>query len=185
MKMGKKKKRKRVAKQSSAAAAYKRGIDLYLQDNDPTSALKYLRKAAKAGYTRAYGEVGIILNREKNEPEEAEDWFIKAEKSDSLFPPAAYEYGMLLYLEKGDWETGLKYLLDSANQGYELAYGDIGSITYIYKENIDKAEEWFKKAEQSDCLLVRLHMISECCYGSARIIGKEVLNIFRNLLKKV
>jgi TPR repeat protein len=147
-----KKKRKGATKQSSAAAAYKRGEYLYYEKNDPDTALKYFIKAAKAGYTKAYGEIGIILHREKNEPEEAERWFIKAERSNSLFPAARYEYGMLYYLSKEDWETGLKYLLESADQEYELAYGDIGSIVYVYQEKIDEAEEWFKKAEQSDCL---------------------------------
>ena len=151
--MKKKHKRKGNIKQFSAAALYEHGMELYLQNNDPTSALKYLMQAAKAGYTKAYGEIGIILHREMNDPDEAEEWFIRAERSDSLYPAARYEYGMLHYLSKDDWETGLKYLLESANQGYELAYGDIGSITYIYKENIDEAEEWFRKAEQLDCLL--------------------------------
>jgi uncharacterized protein len=150
--MKKKHKRKGTSKQSSAAAIYKRGMDLYLKKSDPTSALKYLTKAAKLGYTKAYGEIGIILNREKNKPDEAEGWFIKAEQTNSLFPAATYEYGMLHYLEKDDWETGLKYMLRSANQGYELAYGDIGIITYLYKENIDESEEWFRKAEAEDCL---------------------------------
>ncbi|XPS82295.1 Sel1 domain protein repeat-containing protein [Desulfosarcina variabilis str. Montpellier] len=114
-------------------------MDLYFAKGDPDTALKYLMKAAKNGYAKAYGEIGIILNREKNRPDEAEEWFIKAERSDSLFPAARYEYGMLHYLEKDDWETGLKYLLESAHQGYELAYGDIGSIIYMYRENIDEA----------------------------------------------
>ena len=151
--MKKKQNRKGSIKQSIAASAYKKGMDRYFKSNDPTSALKYLMKAAKGGYTKAYGEIGILLHREKNEPDEAEEWFIKAERSDALFPAARYEFGMLHYLSKDDWETGLKYLLESANQGYELAYGEIGSITYMYKEKIDEAEEWFKKAEQSDCLL--------------------------------
>ncbi len=150
--MKKKRKRKKVTKQSSPAVVYKKGMDLYLKKNDPTSALNYLFKAAKAGYTKAYGEIGIILHRENNEPAEAEEWFMKAEKSDSLFPAAAYEYGMLHYLSKDDWETGLNYLLDSANQGYELAYGDIGIVIYLYKEKIAEAEEWFRKAEAEDCL---------------------------------
>jgi len=150
--MGKKLKRKKDSKVANAVDTYKRGMELYLQGNDPVSGLKYLLKAAKAGYRKAYGEIGIILNREQNEPEKAEKWFKKAEKSDSLFPAAAYEYGMLFYLEKGDWETGLKYLLDSANKGYELAYGDIGIITYLEKEMINEAETWFKRADISDCL---------------------------------
>lgn len=161
--------RKGITHQSSAAAAYKKGIDLYLQENDPASAFKYLLKAAKGGYTQAYGERGIILHREKNKPAEAEKWFIKAEGSNSLFPAARYEYGMLHYLSKDDWETGLKYLLESAKQGFELAYGDIGSITYIYKENIDEAEEWFKKAEESECLLAP----AAYNYGVLLWLGKD------------
>lgn len=167
--MGKKLKRKKDSKVANAVATYKRGMELYLQGNDPTSGLKYLLKAAKTGYRKAYGEIGIILNREQNEPDKAEQWFKKAEKSDSLFPAAAYEYGMLFYLEKNDWETGLKYLLQSANQGYELAYGDIGIITYLYKEMIDEAEEWFRKAEASDCLLAP----AAYYYGLLLFIDKE------------
>jgi len=167
--MKKKQKRKGTTKQLSPVAAYNRGMDLYLHNNDPTSALKYLIEAANAGYQRAYGEIGIILHREKNEPDEAEEWFIKAERSDFLFPAAQYEYGMLYHLSKNDWETGLKYLLKSADQGYELSYGDIGSITYIYKENIDEAEEWFKKAEQSDCLLAP----AAYDYGVLLWLGKD------------
>ena len=167
--MVKKQKRKPGLKQSIAAAAYKKGMDLYFAKGDPDTALKYLMKAAKNGYAKAYGEIGIILNREKNKPDEAEEWFIKAERSDSLFPAARYEYGMLHYLEKDDWETGLKYLLESAHQGYELAYGDIGSIIYMYRENIDEAEEWFRKAEASDCLLAP----NAHDYGMLLWLGKD------------
>jgi len=151
--MKKKHKRKKISNQLSSAKAYEHGVKLYLENDDPESALKYLMNAAKSGYTKAYGEIGIILNREKNVPDKAEEWFTKAEQTDSLFPAAAYEYGMLHYLEKNDWETGLEYLLQSASQGYELAYGDIGIITYLEKEMIGEAEEWFKKAESADCLL--------------------------------
>ena len=59
---------------------------------------------------------------------------------------------MLHYLSRDDWKTGLNSLLESADQGFELAYGDIGSITYTYKENIGEAEKWFKKGEAFGCL---------------------------------
>lgn len=167
--MKKKHKQKGSIKQSLAAAAYKKGMDLYLKKGDTDTALKHLFKAARDGYTKAYGEIGIILHRENNEPDEAEEWFKKAEQSDSLFPAAQYEYGMLHYLSKDDWETGMKYLIESANQGYELAYGDIGSIAYIYKENIDDAEEWFRKAEASDCLLAP----NAYDYGILLWLGKD------------
>lgn len=137
----------------NAKAIYERGMDLYLDENNYVAGLKFLNRAAKAGYKPAYGEIGIILYREKNEIEKAEKWFKKAEKVNSLGPAATYEYGMLFYLEKEDWETGLKYLLRSANNGCELAYGDIGSILYLEKDEIDEAVGWFKKAEKANCLL--------------------------------
>ena len=133
-------------------AIYRRGIDLYLRHKNVAAALECLMKTANAGYKEAYGEIGVILYREENKPNEAEKWFKKAEKTGSLFPVAAHEYGMLLYLEKRDWESGLRYLFQSAEHGCELAYGDIGIILYLEKKEIDEAEKWFKQAEKADCL---------------------------------
>ena len=142
--------RSRIA--TDIKAIYRRGIDLYLQQNNAAAALECLLKAAKAGYKAAFGEIGIILYREQNKPTEAETWFEKAEKADSLFPMAAHEYGMLHYLENGNWKKGLGYLFQSAKYGCELAYGDIGIILYLEKGEINKAEKWFKKAENANCL---------------------------------
>ena len=133
---------------TNVTAIYKRGMDLYLKEDNFDAGLKYLLRAAKAGYKPAYGEIGLILYREKNETDKAEEWFKKAEKADALFPEAAYEYGMLFYLEKGDCKTGLKYLLESAKQGCELAYG----ILYHERNKLNEAVEWFKKAEEANCL---------------------------------
>jgi len=69
-----------------------------------------------------------------------------------LFPIAAFEYGLLFYLEKEDWITGLEYLLRSAEQGCEVAYGYIGTILYLEKNMIDEAVNRFKKAEEAGCL---------------------------------
>jgi hypothetical protein len=60
--------------------------------------------------------------------------------------------GQDFYLEKEDIKTSLKYLLQSAKQRCELAYGDIGTILYLEKNEINEAIEWFKKAEESNCL---------------------------------
>ena len=133
-------------------ALYRRGMDLYLQQNNVAAALECLMRAAKSGYKAAFGEIGIILYREKKEPKQAEKWFKKAEKTGSLFPVAAHEYGMLHYLENGDCKKGLEYLFQSAKLGCELAYGDIGIILYLEKGEINKAEKWFKKAENANCL---------------------------------
>ncbi|WP_291322651.1 hypothetical protein [Desulfonatronospira sp.] len=85
--------------------------------------------------------------------ETAEKWFAKAEKNGALTSSAAYQYGKLHYLEKYDWKKGLSYLLSSAEQGFELAYGDIGIILYMEKRDYNEAEKWFLKAEEKDVLL--------------------------------
>ena len=135
------------------AALYEQALDLYLNENKPDEALRILFKLAKAHYKKAFGEIGVILYREKHDVEKAEEWFVKAEKIGFLLEEATYEYGMLHYLEKDDWEMGLSYLLKAAEQGYELAYGDIGIIFYLYKSDIDQAERWFEKAVKEEALL--------------------------------
>ena len=134
-------------------ALYEQAVDLYLNENKPDEALRILLKLSKVGFNRAFGEIGVIMYREKNDVKKAEEWFVKAEKAGALMEEAIYEYGMLHYLEKDDWETGLNYLFKAAAQGYELAYGDIGTILYLYKSDINEAEKWFEKAEKQECLL--------------------------------
>lgn len=181
--MPKSKKRKQRKKQSNVpdpVVLYELGIKHYLEKDDPVLGLKYLKKSAKSGFKKAYGEIGIIYYREMNNPEEAEKWFKKAEKMDSLDPPAAYEYGMLYYLEKGDWETGLKYLLLSADQGFELAYGDIGIFLYLETDKMEEAEAWFEKAVNADCLLAP----AAYYYGLILMIEKNNWNESLIYLKK-
>ena len=91
----------------------------------------------------AFGDIGMILYREKNDVAGAEKWFKKADEANYIIPPVAYEYGMMLYLEKGEIDRALEYLFKAADANYELAYGDIGSILYKYKREIDSAEQWF------------------------------------------
>lgn len=134
-------------------ALYEKAIDLYLNENKPDKALRILLKLAKIRYKKAFGEIGVIIYREKHDVDKAEEWFVKAEKAGALLEEATYEYGMLHYLEKNDWETGLSYLFKAAEQGYEPAYGDIGTILYLYKSDINDAERWFEKAEKIDFLL--------------------------------
>ena len=135
------------------AALYEQALDLYLNENKPDEALRILLKLAKTGYKKAFGEIGVITYREKHDVEKAEEWFVKAEKAGALLEKATYEYGMLHYLERNDGETGLSYLFKAAEQGYELAYGDIGTILYLYKSDINEAERWFAKAEKMEFLL--------------------------------
>ena len=75
---------------ADVTAMYKRGMELYLEEENIDAGLKYLFRAAKAEYKKAYGEIGIILYREKNETGKAEAWFKKTEKADSLSPETAY-----------------------------------------------------------------------------------------------
>lgn len=132
---------------------YEQAVDLYLYENNPDKALRILLKLAKANYNKASGEIGVIIYREKHDIEKAEKWFVKAEKVGALLEEATYEYGMLHYLEKDDWETGLSYLFKAAEQGYKLAYGDIATILYLHKSDINEAERWFEKAEKEECIL--------------------------------
>ncbi len=134
-------------------ALYEQAIDLYLNENKPDKALRILLKLAEHRYKKAFGEIGVIVYREKHDVDKAEEWLVKAEKAGALLEEATYEYGMLHYLGKNDWKTGLSYLFKAAEQGYEPAYGEIGTILYLYKSDIDDAERWFEKAEKIDFLL--------------------------------
>lgn len=149
--MSLKRKYKRTLSRNNAL--YEQAIDLYINENKPDKALRIFLKLAKANYNKAFGEIGVIIYREKHDVEKAEEWFVKAEAVGALFEEATYEYGMLHYLEKDDWEAGLRYLFKAAELGYELAYGDIGTILYLYKSDINEAERWFEKAEKGQCLL--------------------------------
>jgi uncharacterized protein len=91
-------------------ALYEKAIDLYLAKNKPDKALQILLKLAKNVYNKAFGEIGVIVYREKHDVNNAEEWFVKAEKAGTLFEEAIYEYGMLHYSGKNDWKTGLSYL---------------------------------------------------------------------------
>jgi TPR repeat protein len=88
----------------------------------------------------------------KEKIDEAEEWFKKAEQSDCLLAPAAYDYGVLLWLGKDKWEDSFKYFQKSAEEGFEPAYGQLGTILYLEKLDIDEAERWFEKAEKAGCL---------------------------------
>jgi len=134
-------------------ALYELALDLYLNENKPDDALRILLKLAKVRYKKAFGEIGVIMYRERHDVKNAEKWLVKAEKVGALLEEATYEYGMLHYLEKNDWETGLSYLFKAAEQGYGLAYGDIGAILYLYKKDINEAERWFEKADKEEVLL--------------------------------
>ena len=46
---------------TDSGAVYRRGMDLYLQENNAAAALECLMKAAKTGYKAAFGEIGLIL----------------------------------------------------------------------------------------------------------------------------
>jgi tetratricopeptide (TPR) repeat protein len=124
----------------------------YLEKGDIKTSLKYLLQSAKQGCELAYGQIGIILYLEKNKINEAAEWFNKAEAANCLLAPAAYYFGLLLYLEKGERSQSLEYFQKAAREGYDLAYGELGSILYLEKAEIDEAEKWFKKAEVAGCL---------------------------------
>ena len=91
---------------------------------------------------------------------------------------------MLFYLEKGDIKTSLKYLLQSAKQGCELAYGQIGIILYLEKNKINEAVNGSKKRKRQIVSLRQLHIISGFCYIWKREKGAKALNIFKRRQEK-
>jgi len=143
---------KRLADRGNVESMYEYGVSLYLETPDYETALKYLLKAASYDFEPAYGDLGIIYYFEMDNPETAEEWFLKAEETNCLYPPAAYHYGMLISFEKNNDEEALKYLYKAAEGEFELSYGEIGSIFY-YKGDLTNAQEWFIKAEEANCLL--------------------------------
>jgi len=163
------------------SALYERALNLYLNEDKPDKALRVLSKLAKTRYKKAFGEIGVILYREKHDANQAEEWFAKAEKAGALSEEARYEYGMLHYLENNDWQTGLSYLCKAAEQGYELAYGDIGIIIYLYKSDVDDAERWFKKAEKIELLLAPAAFY----YGQLLMLDRNEWNNSRKYFKQL
>lgn len=151
MKLNRKTKKKVLLRKRTAL--YEQALDLYFNDYNIDEALNILFGLADSGFKKAYGQIGNILYMERIDVQTAEKWFVKAEEHGALSSSAAYQYGMLIYLEKRDWEKGLRYLLSAAEQGYELAYGDIGIILYMEKYDYSSAEKWFAKAEENDVLL--------------------------------
>ncbi|MCP4605825.1 MAG: sel1 repeat family protein, partial [Proteobacteria bacterium] len=133
-------------------AAYEYGALHYYEKKDVENALKYLYLAADDGNELAYGELGIIFYDEKGDVDAAEKWFKKAEKEGDLLATTAQSYGSLLYHERGNIEKALKFLYDAANEGFDLAYSDIGEILYKEKKDIEGAKKWFKKAEDAERL---------------------------------
>ena len=59
--MGKKRKKKKRSIATDVKAIYQRGMQLYLEEENYIAGLKHLFRAAKAGYKKAYEEIGIIL----------------------------------------------------------------------------------------------------------------------------
>ncbi len=149
--MGHKHKSKRKLSRNNADL-FEQALDLYLNKNQHDEALRILFKLAKAGYEKAFGEIGIIIYREKHDVKIAEEWFKKAEQEDVLLAPAAFYYGELLFIERSEWEKSKKYFKRSAEEGFEPAFAEYASILYLDKIDVDKAEVFFKMAEKANFL---------------------------------
>jgi len=143
---------KKLADRGDVESMYEYGMTLYFETPDYETALKYLLEAASYDFEPAHGNIGIIYYINMDNPETAEEWFLKAEAANCLYPPAAYDYGMLIYFEKKNDKEALKYLYKAAEGEYELSYGEIGCLLY-YEDDLTAAEEWFVKAEAANCLL--------------------------------
>ena len=95
---------------------------LFLQDDDPAEALKWLRKASEQGYAKATFAIGIAygngLGVKQNE-EEAMKWFhLAAERG---YPPAEIAIAEYFEYEKKDLPEALKWYRRAAERGDKLA----------------------------------------------------------------
>lgn len=100
---------KKRADSGDVEAMYEQAEFLYLETPDYETALKYLFIAASKGYELSFGDIGMILYRQKNDVGGAEKWFKNAIKSNCIIAPVAYEYGMMIYYQKNDTENAEKW----------------------------------------------------------------------------
>ena len=149
--MGKKRKRKKRSIVTELKAIYQRGMQLYLEEENYVAGLKYLLWAAKAGYKKAYGEIGIILYREKNETDKAEEWFKKAEKAAREGYDLAYgELGSVLYLEKAEIDEAEKWFKKAEDAGclYAPHAYDYGMLLIEERGDIERGNRYLDKAAE-------------------------------------
>jgi len=82
-------------------ASYEYATLLVNEHDDWERALDHLLWAAIWDYAPAYQAIGLILYKELNEVDDAEDWFEMAEEAGCLCGIPAYYYGILLEFERG------------------------------------------------------------------------------------
>jgi len=82
-------------------ASYAYAALLLNEHDDWEKALDHLLWAAECNYAPAYQAIGLILYKELNEVDDAEDWFEMAEEAGCLCGIPAYYYGILLEFERG------------------------------------------------------------------------------------
>jgi TPR repeat protein len=85
----------------------------------------------------AYGDTGTIIYLYEEKTDEAEEWFRKAEAENCLFAPAAYYFGLLLWMDRANSTDSFKYFKKAAEEGFETAYGQYGT-QWVKSWNISK-----------------------------------------------
>lgn len=141
---------------SPASADFAAGIKAYDTEDD-VAALRELLPVADAGNAEAQYKIGIIYDRNKGVPRNAEKtiaYFKRAAMAG--YVKAQYNLGVVLIEQKGSKkfvENGLNWLLRAANSGYLPAmfnlgaYYDIGEFVSV---DYQVAFFWYKRAAEEN-----------------------------------
>lgn len=137
---------------------------------NPTLALEYFEKAAEEGNAQALVEMGLAYEQEyaglSFDAQKAMDYMTRS--AELGYPYAQYKTGYYHYygLIETNMEKGLEWFHKAYNQGYPFAAIILGEY-HLYNHGgegeYDKAFDYFKFAEERDCITEGLGLCYE--YG--------------------
>ena len=144
-----------VGSQNNLGIMYENGQGVV---KDEVEAIKWYRKAAEQGSDIAQFNLGIIYrdgDGDKHDFVEANKWFLKAAEQGNA--EAQTSIGVSYLRGRGgfakDSQKAIEWLQKAAAQGDVNGMNNIGTI-YMdgdgVKRDLDKAEEWYKKALTAD-----------------------------------
>lgn len=138
------------------------------EERDYRKALKYYKKAAKAGDIDGWIGVANMYDDHFPDPEKARKaWIIVHEDDLTHGDESAYWYLGLYYCEEGRCEEGLDYLRKAAMDGnaYQLhaeyALGDLYYEGKFVAQDFCKALKWYRKAKLHGATLLN-DRIAKC-----------------------
>lgn len=137
-------------------------------------AMRWFRRAAKAGHTRAMVSLGLCYRRAKSSAKDHATgvrWFRKAaslgETRGMVWLGFSYRDGLGVPLDSGE---ALKWFIKAVEAGNLSAISLVGSL---FLSNLDlprQAIEWFLRGAQTGC--------TQCCYMLAQLYDDPKMPVF-------